>query len=95
MSEVTIKERLAELDDLLSASPFLKSKANQDNNPLHQPARTSQQTLEQAIDGIKLKVHYLVFDLEATKRENQYLRQMLEIRRPRKRDDKKDGQDSF
>jgi hypothetical protein len=30
------------------------------------------------LDWLRLSVKYLVFDLEATRRENQYLRQMLE-----------------
>lgn len=34
-------------------------------------------TLEDNLDHVRLAVKYLVFDLEATKRENQLLRDML------------------
>jgi hypothetical protein len=34
--------------------------------------------LEDSLDRLRLAIKYLVFDLEATKRENQVLRQLLE-----------------
>ena len=34
-------------------------------------------TLQEAIDQLRLSVKYLVFDLEATRRENRYLRKLL------------------
>ena len=34
--------------------------------------------LQEALDYLRLSVKYLVFDLEATRRENAYLRRMLE-----------------
>lgn len=39
---------------------------------------TSMNELQEALDYLRLSVKYLVFDLEATRRENQYLRKMLE-----------------
>lgn len=33
--------------------------------------------LQESLDYLRLSVKYLVFDLEATRRENQYLRQLL------------------
>ncbi len=35
-------------------------------------------TLTENLDYLRLSVKYLVFDLEATRRENKYLRDMLE-----------------
>lgn len=35
-------------------------------------------TLQESLDHLRLSVKYLVFDLEATRRENQYLRSMLD-----------------
>jgi hypothetical protein len=35
------------------------------------------QTLQQSIDYLRLGVKYLIFDLEATRRENQQLREKL------------------
>ena len=34
--------------------------------------------LQESLDHLRLTVKYLVFDLEATKRENSYLRSMLD-----------------
>ena len=96
MTAAIIRERLAELNDLLATSAFLADSNEQSGIGIYQPAaQSTSQNLGQTIDTVRLKIRYLVFDLEATKRENQYLRQMLEIRRPRKKDDKNDGPDSF
>jgi hypothetical protein len=43
------------------------------------------QNLTESLDYLRLSVKYLVFDLEATRRENKYLRDMLE---------RKDGNES-
>ncbi len=42
--------------------------------------------LNDSLDHLRLSVKYLVFDLEATRRENRYLRQMLEDLQNRKDD---------
>ncbi|MEM1212907.1 MAG: transcriptional regulator [Planctomycetota bacterium] len=34
--------------------------------------------LQESLDYLRLSIKYLVFDLEATRRENQYLREMIE-----------------
>lgn len=96
MTEAIIRERLAELNDLLATSPFLVNSDGQDDSGSYlSSTQTTNQNLGQAIDTARLRICYLVFDLEATKRENQYLRQMLEIRKPKRKDDKNDGLDSF
>jgi regulator of replication initiation timing len=40
--------------------------------------QTSVNELQDALDYLRLSVKYLVFDLEATRRENAYLRRMIE-----------------
>ena len=40
--------------------------------------RREMAALEESLDRLRLAIKYLVFDLEATKRENQILRRMLE-----------------
>ena len=35
-------------------------------------------SLQESIDFLRLSIKYILFDLEATRRENQYLRKMLE-----------------
>jgi hypothetical protein len=41
---------------------------------------TPSKTSEGLLDHIRLQSKYLLFDLEATRRENRYLREMLERR---------------
>jgi len=96
MTEAILRERLAELNDLLATSPFLTdSKTGSDDGLYLSDPEATRKAVEEAIDTARLRIRYLVFDLEATKRENQYLRQMLELRKPRRKDDKSDGPDSF
>jgi hypothetical protein len=96
MTEAIIRERLAELNDLLATSPFLTDSNEQSELGTYlSGSRATGQVLGEAIDTARLRIRYLVFDLEATKRENQYLRQMLDIRKPKRKDDKTDGLDSF
>lgn len=50
--------------------------------------------LQESIDGLRLSVKYLVFDLEATRRENAYLRRLVEEsnqREAREHDSEDDG----
>jgi len=96
MTDAIIRERLAELNDLLATSPFLKdSKASSDTGLYLSDPKATGKAVEDEIDTARLRIRYLVFDLEATKRENQYLRQMIELRKPRRKDDKNDGPDSY
>lgn len=79
LSFSAIYGRVAELDDLLQPA------GNQtDQNTPTDPAIRS---LQGVIDHARQETIYLIFDLEATKRENRYFRQLLETRRHRKRDD--------
>ena len=43
----------------------------------HERLKRTVTTLQDAIDQLRLSVKYLVFDLEATRRENKYLRKLL------------------
>ncbi len=43
----------------------------------HAKLRKTMGSLQESLDYLRLSVKYLVFDLEATRRENEYLRKML------------------
>ncbi len=43
--------------------------------------------LQESLDYLRLSVKYLVFDLEATRRENDYLRKLVESQSRREGDD--------
>ena len=53
--------------------------------------------LQESLDYIRLSVKYLVFDLEATRRENAYLRRLIEQsnRDDSSRDNDINGNDNF
>ena len=44
----------------------------------HQKLKTSMEQLQSSLDYLRVSVKYLLFDLEATRRENKKLRQLLE-----------------
>ncbi|MGE3107739.1 MAG: transcriptional regulator [Phycisphaerales bacterium] len=44
----------------------------------HNKMRRTVSELQESLDYLRLSIKYLVFDLEATRRENQYLRKLLE-----------------
>ena len=46
----------------------------------HQKMKKTIAELQESLDHLRLSVKYLVFDLEATRRENKYLRNLLESR---------------
>ena len=85
MKEAVIKERLLELIDItcaISLSTQLKgSKPDGIIQPISPRAKSTD--TDETLNHLRLHVKYLLFDLEASKRENQYLRQMLENRSKR------------
>ena len=44
----------------------------------HERLRATVSSLQESLDYLRLSIKYLVFDLEATRRDNGYLRKMLE-----------------
>ncbi|MCG3129107.1 MAG: hypothetical protein CHACPFDD_04016 [Phycisphaerae bacterium] len=44
----------------------------------HDDIKRTVNSLQDSIDSLRLSIKYLMFDLEATRRENEYLRKMLE-----------------
>lgn len=56
---------------LLASKTKLKSKSPK-------PDLNKTDTLAQSLDHLQLVVKYLIFDIEATRRENKYLRKILE-----------------
>lgn len=81
MNEAALKERLLELSDILSASPVSGAAAASSSEGIYLPEEASvKSSVDGCVDYLQLQVKYLLFDLEATKRENRYLRQMLQGR---------------
>jgi len=84
MEEAAIRQKIAELTKLINRAP---SDAPADDGIYVGHPSGAQATLQECMENLRLQVNYLAFDLEATRRENRYLRQMLESR------PKPDGED--
>ena len=82
MDETTFQTKLAELMGEISTLPVTEREKLEtlakETQERHVQLRQSINSLQESLDWLRLSVKYLVFDLEATRRENAYLRQMLE-----------------
>ena len=82
MDELMFQKKLGELMGEISTLP----KAEQekltamaaDAQNRHAKLRKTVGDLQESLDYLRLAIKYMVFDLEATRRENRYLRQMIE-----------------
>jgi hypothetical protein len=82
MDEVTFQKKLGELMAQIETLPEsererLKALAAE-TRQRHADIKKSVDTMQENIDFLRLWIKYMLFDLEATRRENQYLRKMLE-----------------
>lgn len=76
--EEQLKEVLGQLDSLPSED---RERVERFASALRGHQERMRQTLgelQDSLDHLRLSVKYLVFDLEATRRENQYLRRLIE-----------------
>jgi len=82
VDESTFQTKLAELMGEIATLPLSEREKLEnlakETQERHQQLRQSINSLQESLDWLRLSVKYLVFDLEATRRENAYLRQMLE-----------------
>lgn len=86
MDETTFKTRLHELIEEIEQLPDPQKKVLKDlaaeTKERHERLAASAKNVAEALDYLRLHIKYLVFDLEATRRENRYLRKMLESKPP-------------
>lgn len=82
MNEAEFQKRLAELvaeiETLPEGDRDRLRKLADETKERHDQIRKSVTSLQESIDFLRLGIKYLLFDLEATRRENNYLRKMLE-----------------
>ncbi len=82
MNEQDFQGKLAELMNEISALPTLErekmTKIADQTRQKHEQVKQTVSSLQESLDYLRLSIKYLVFDLEATRRENGYLRKMLE-----------------
>jgi hypothetical protein len=82
MNEQEFQSKLAELMSEISTLPPTErgklEKLASETRQRHERLRQTVSSLQESLDYLRLSIKYLVFDLEATRRENGYLRKMLE-----------------
>ncbi len=82
MNEQEFQQRLSELmnqiEELPGPARQTLEKLATDTRTRHEKMRRTVGELQESLDYLRLSVKYLVFDLEATRRENQYLRRLIE-----------------
>ena len=82
MDESAFQSKLSELMNEISTLPSSErdklTVLAQDTQARHAKLRKTVNDLQESLDYLRLSIKYLVFDLEATRRENGYLRKMLE-----------------
>ncbi len=91
MNEAAIKKTIGELCEVLAAMPSWGPNKNPAEGVYQPHTSTKDVSAEDSLDHLRLQIKYLIFDLEATRRENRYLRQMLENRHGPRSDDSRDG----
>ena len=82
MNEQTFQHKLAELVAEIGTLPEDERQKlemlAEETKERHKQLRKTVTNLQESIDFLRLSIKYLLFDLEATRRENSYLRKMLE-----------------
>ncbi len=82
MDEVEFQKRLAELVAEIHTLPEGERdrllRMAQETKDRHDQIKKNVGVLQDSLDYLRLGIKYLLFDLEATRRENSYLRKMLE-----------------
>jgi len=82
MNEGDFQRKLAELMEQIGALPEADRPAlltlAQDAQARHDKTRKTIADLQDSLDYLRLSVKYLVFDLEATRRENAALRKLID-----------------
>ncbi len=82
MDEITFHKQLSELVKEIGALPPSQRKKLElladDTKTKHVELKKNVASLHESLDYLRLSIKYLLFDLEATKRENSYLRKLID-----------------
>jgi hypothetical protein len=82
MSDPEFQTKLAELmGEITTLPPAERQKLERladETRARHERLRATVSNLQESLDYLRLSIKYLVFDLEATRRENGSLRKMLD-----------------
>ena len=82
MNEQDFQSQLGELMGEITALPAIDherfEKLADETRQRHEKLSKTLSNVQDSLDYLRLSIKYLVFDLESTRRENGYLRKMLE-----------------
>jgi predicted nucleic acid-binding Zn-ribbon protein len=78
--QVKLSELIGQIDQLPENERDALQKLAAESKSRHEKVRKTIADLQDSIDYLRLSIKYLVFDLEATRRENAHLRKLLEER---------------
>ncbi len=85
MDEAAFEKKLNDLVNEIGTIPVSQRKKlislAQRTKDCHKKLKKSISSLQESLDYLRLSIKYLLFDLEATRRENAYLRKLLEDNR--------------
>ena len=86
MDETTFQKRLSELLSEIATLPVSQRSKLEllvaDTKKRHAQLKATTTGVQDSLDYLRVAIKYLLFDLEATRRENSYLRKMLQQQRP-------------
>ncbi len=86
MNEQNFQRKLAELVAEIGTLPEDERQKlellAEETKQRHKQLKETVSNLQESIDFLRLSIKYLLFDLEATRRENSHLRKMLEDNEP-------------
>lgn len=82
MNEQEFQQKLgdlmAQIGQLAPGQRETMTKLADETKDRHERMKKTVADLQDSLDYLRVSVKYLLFDLEATRRENQYLRKLLE-----------------
>ncbi len=82
MNDQDFQNKLGELLKQIGSLPEEQrpelEKLAEETKSRHERMKKTLSELQDSLDHLRLTVKYLVFDLEATRRENKYLRQLID-----------------
>jgi hypothetical protein len=78
--QAKLSDLMQQLDGLPSPAKEQLQQMATDTRDRHARMKKTVGELQDSLDYLRLSIKYLVFDLEATRRENQYLRKLLDAK---------------
>lgn len=76
--QTRLEELVGKIDSLDPKDQDRLRKLAEETKSRHNRMKKSVAELQESLDYLRVSVKYLVFDLEATRRENQYLRKLID-----------------